>query len=224
MSGGYLPVAGRRGPRITVVVVVGALVLAGAVWAGWAWGRTGRDAGPVAAPSVYTVVAHGPAEIVSGVPAGYTHDVLGAASAAAGFVQTLYNIGSRAADPSRAKQLLSAKASAAAVEELAGARPEPNTVYVKAPLAFSEKAYSDTAAGIGIWECGASVDQPDPAAAQVGVADCGTWTVSLVWEAGDWKVVDVSWANGPGFGSFTTLLNSGGWKPIPGGALMVLLG
>jgi hypothetical protein len=151
--------------------------------------------------SGFTVrAAHGPTRVVDNVPAGYTHDAEGAATAAVNAVQALAEAGQgRIAMTDVERVLVAADPGPQLRESIAISRDRGNDadVLTVLPAAVAVTALTDTSAEVSVWTMGvsrASIEPGDP----VSVTTLWTSnTVSLVWQDEDWKVQEKTGRVGP---------------------------
>ena len=154
-------------------------------------------------------VAVGPTREAAGVPIGYRHDRAGAVAAATAYV-TAFD-GSVTFDANRRARVLDAvaasRARAALEREMAeGAAlmaerlnlspsllEHGRAVVRDIPAGYQVSAYDGDAATVRVWTAGVMAipgrTQPPDA--------WGTATVRLVWESGDWKLLDLTSHDGP---------------------------
>lgn len=174
-----------RGLRLAALVVVVAVIAAGA----WLAGRTtapspsGEAQGP------------GPTGTEAGVPVGYAHTEAGAAAAALNLLAALYGPG---LDPEQQDRVLGVLAADGAKEWITDhlaeidARPLPEDfegrVWRWAPVGYDVTSYSDDTAVVEVWGSTARTSQTGRSFAN----NAGLLTrMELVWESGDWRVSQV---------------------------------
>lgn len=148
--------------------------------------------------------ATGPTRIERGVPAGFARTPEGAVAAAASFVctgQALLDMDPLAAEKA-VRQMASATAAdrqvAEALATLRSARSTlasgtGPTIYRQAAVAWRVQSFSPARAQVAIWNVGV-LARNGIAPPQAG------WAVStfdLLWERGDWKVLDERITPGP---------------------------
>lgn len=217
-----MQVTGNRRFRVLLTLISAVLVAAVGLGLGWTWGHASAPVA-TAAPSVYTVTAHGPRSIVAGVPSGFTRDRPGAVSAAVAWVQTAESVRNQKADPVRAATMLAATATQAAKDELAGySSGSVGGASIQMPLAFQVRSYTDSDAQVGVWVCGTTVASAGANAPNKGASTCMTRVITETWADDDWRVSDLSWTWGPDFDEFNTLADTAGYEPVTG-ALTVLI-
>ena len=156
---------------------------------------------PSAVPATVAVVAAGE---VAGVPVGYPRSSRGAVTAAVNWVAslpTVVRLGPlRLADTM--SQLLSEDQGVAGAEEVVADYFElfdelgpdfASRVWIESPLQVTTTQTSDSAADVSVWSMlvtGDPVDGPIEALWR-------THHISLVWERDDWRIDDVTIAEGP---------------------------
>lgn len=172
--------------------------------------------------------AMGASRIVSGIPVGYPHTRSGALSAAATYMaalsspailtpdgraavaQTVASSGAAAAIRGRLD-----KAKSSALDGLRTDQASKNAFVLRTvPLSVKAAAYSETSATVELYLLtlmGSSTSTANSAYA--------TGTMSLVWDAGDWKVA--SYDTGPTVGPIPSgfYAPSTGWQPADGSSL-----
>ncbi len=145
--------------------------------------------------------AHGPSEIVDGVPTGYTRDEAGARTAAVNFITALEQGGqARISIDAVTEHFVAAAPTDAlnAVLESATNRPDIEaTVMNSQPAIVNLTEFSEDAATVSVWSM--TVGQSDlDGEGKIGVLTTwSTTTVGLVWEDGDWKARDWAFKTGP---------------------------
>lgn len=153
------------------------------------------------APPGGIAAAHGPTQIVDGVPTGYTHDAGGAATAAANFVQAFAEAGWGRVEVDAIREHLVAddpgsELSAALTREQGRAQDEGSVLNVM-PALTAVTAFDGDRAEVAIWGFGLSwyqMTDRDP----ISVMQLeGTSTVALEWVGDTWRVVEVSYEPGP---------------------------
>ncbi|MFD4406642.1 hypothetical protein ACFWPH_28165 [Nocardia sp. NPDC058499] len=155
---------------------------------------TGEESG-------FTVrAAHGPTRVIDNVPAGYTRDAEGAATAAVNAVQALAEAGQGRIDMANVVRVVVAAEPGPQLREsieISRDRGNDGDVLTVLPAAVSVLSLTDTAAEVSVWTMGvsrASIAPGDP----VSVTTLWTSnTVSLVWEGEDWKVKEKTGQVGP---------------------------
>ncbi|MGW5383903.1 hypothetical protein [Nocardia sp. NPDC003963] len=151
--------------------------------------------------SGFTVrAAHGPSHVVDNVPAGYTRDAEGAATAAVNAVQALAQAGQGRIAMTDVERVLVATDPGPQLREsiaISRDRGSEEDVLTVLPAAVSVSAVTDTAAEVSVWTMGvsrAAIEPGDP----VSVTTLWTSnTVSLVWQDEDWKVQEKTGQVGP---------------------------
>lgn len=151
----------------------------------------------------------GPSRVENGVPVGYAHSRAGAVAAAANLAVTLD--GPDVLDPQRRARVLDVVAATDAqleltrrfedvasllaerlsldTQELAGSDVVMRTV----PAGYRVAEYSSDSATVAVW--GQSIFlAPGRQAVPSG---WGTSTLTLTWQEGDWRVVDIETRDGP---------------------------
>lgn len=159
---------------------------------------------------------HGPNKMVNKViPAGYSHDRSGAATAATNFVQALSNTyqGRIKADDLRAA-VLAANPSEALNKALgtAAGRPQTKDVFSQVPAAAAVQSYTENEAKIAIWAAGVTQSRPTPGEVTVQVP-WSTTTITVTWQDDDWKVSDYKFEAGPEPGQVSSV---NGGSPLAG--------
>ncbi len=159
---------------------------------------------PASAEPEMPTPAPGPTRVESGVPAGFARTPEGAVAAAASFVctgQVLLDMDPLAAEEA-VRQMASATAADRQVAEaLAALRSVRSTlasgmgptIYRQAAVAWKVLSFSPAQAQVAIWNVGV-LARDGIAPPQAG------WAVStfdLLWERGDWKVLDERITPGP---------------------------
>lgn len=190
----------RKWLLIAAAAAVALLVIAvliKALTGGDADAASGETAG---APSGGVRAAHGPVDVVDGVPIGYTRDEMGARTAAVNFTQSVgHSYEARITGTAVRDHAVSASATTALTEVVDNAsnRSDDSRVTSAVPLTTTAVNYTDDEAVVSIWAN--SLGQiPYGDAGEVGIISVyGTTTVTMVWEDGDWKAADWSFENGP---------------------------
>ncbi|MFE2999309.1 hypothetical protein ACFXG4_30410 [Nocardia sp. NPDC059246] len=187
-----------RHPGRLGLVALGLIVVLVAVFASRC-GSDSTDHGP-SKPQWTVRAAHGPTRVVDNVPAGYSRDREGAASAAVNAVQALAQAGQGRIDMRKVVAVLVAAHPGPQVSksiEVSRDRARDEDVLNVLPVAVSVISVSDTAAQVSVWTMGvarASIAPGDP----VSVTTVwSTHTVSLIWESDDWKVEEKTGRVGP---------------------------
>lgn len=176
--------AARSGPwRLLAVVVLVAVVAAGAWLAGRATAPTGTSDDP-AGP--------GPTGSEAGVPVGYAHSEAGAAAAALNLLAALYGPG---LDPEQQERVIGVLAADGADEWITDhlaeidARPLPEDfqgrVWRWAPVGYDVTSYSDDTAVLEVWSTSSRTSHTGRS------LESGATLISrteLVWERSDWRV------------------------------------
>ena len=177
------------------VVVLIVVVLAVAASCGGS-----EDGGEGAQSSVAIGSAHGPASIVDGIPAKYTHDKPGAATAAVNFVQSVDQAGQGRISGATLKDTRVGPTPSEAltkVLDVASDRTAGRTVFNSAPAMVTVPTYSDEQATVSVWAVGTS-QSPVNDDGKVGVLTLWTTTtVTLQWIDEDWKATDWQFQSGP---------------------------
>ncbi|WP_216917662.1 hypothetical protein [Nocardia noduli] len=144
--------------------------------------------------------AHGPTRVVDNVPAGYTRDQAGAATAAVNIVQALAQAGHGRVQMDAVVATMIAQhpgPDLARAIEIGRDRAAEDAILNVLPAAVTVTAFTDTTAEVTVWTMGvsrASIAPGDP----VSVMTLWTTnTVSLVWQDEDWKAVEKSGRIGP---------------------------
>lgn len=145
--------------------------------------------------------AHGPSEIVDGVPTGYTRDEAGARTAAINFITaTEQSAQGRISIDAVTDNFVASNPTDAlnAALETSTNRPDAErTVMNSQPAVVNLTKFSDDAATVSVWAM--TVGQSDlNGEGKIGVLTTwSTTTVGLVWEDGDWKAKDWAFKTGP---------------------------
>jgi hypothetical protein len=202
----------RVGPLVVAAAVVAVMVTAVAL----VWARSGAEP-PASAAPVALVEAPTPAPVADpagptrtdrGMPVGWRHDETGATAAALGYVTASASVAK--AGPLSRRDMVLAIATRAYGETLAG---EVNTqledlfsstgqqridasslVWAEFPLSSRTTTASGDRANVDVWSV--LVFAPSSTASVVRQL-WRTSTLSLVWEAGDWKVDQWTSVAGP---------------------------
>lgn len=177
------------------VVVLIVVVLAVAASCGGS-----EDGGEGAQSSAAIGSAHGPASIVDGIPAKYTHDKPGAATAAVNFVQSVDQARQGRTSGATLKDTRVGPTPSEAltkVLDVASDRTAGRTVFNSAPAMVTVPTYSDEQATVSVWAVGTS-QSPVNDDGKVGVLTLWTTTtVTLQWIDEDWKATDWQFQSGP---------------------------
>ncbi|GGM09984.1 hypothetical protein [Nakamurella endophytica] len=200
MTTDYTPLHGRGSRRTgllaTVVLVVGAVLLGGGLLLGRATANASSAAAALAAGSM-VLSPHGPAMVVDGIPAGYPRDRAGAATAAVNFLQTCWSAASGVGDVERIRAVMAAANPSAEVLKTIGqgrvARDDSGQQLT--PAAVTVRSQDQQQAVVSVWAVSAYGGTVGNKTRTTGM--WFTFTVALSWEQGDWKVADLSVADGP---------------------------
>ncbi|WP_157777506.1 hypothetical protein [Nocardia terpenica] len=144
--------------------------------------------------------AHGPTKVIDGVPAGYTHDEHGAATAAVNTIQALTQAGQGRARMDAVVTALIARDPGPQLRQsirVGRARSAGSDVVNTVPAAVSVTGYSPTAARATVWTMIISRGTITDNAAPAVITAWSTHTVDLVWEAEDWKAKETTGHVGP---------------------------
>lgn len=214
----YTPLDGRRGRTglVTAALLVLAVLL---VAGGLLLGRATADPTADTTPSGGALSPHGPSVIVDGIPAGYPRDRAGAATAAVNFLQACWSAASGVGDAERIRAVMAAANPSAEVVNTIGqgraARVDSGQQLT--PAAVTVLAQDDDQAVVSVWAVSAYGGTVGNTTRTTGM--WFTFTVALSWESSDWKIADLSVADGPDQGG------AGGDNRVPlTGALTVYLG
>ncbi|WP_297615320.1 hypothetical protein [Nocardia sp.] len=145
-------------------------------------------------------VAHGPTATAHGVPVGYAHDRAGAETAAVNTVQALTQAGQGRIPMSAVEHAVIARDPGPGLRRSLGIgadRAPGRDVVNLVPAAVSMVEFSSSAARVSVWTVAvsrSSISDGDPASV---ITAWATHSVSLVWEAGDWKVKELTSQTGP---------------------------
>lgn len=196
------PTGGRTMSRrwiifaIVVVAVVVIAALVGLVNGGDSTSTSGGSSG--SAPVLRG--AHGPTELVNGVPRGYTHDKTGAATAAVNFIQAVSQSDQgRITGDTLRKQAVAPSATPAllAVVSDSANRDTSDGVFNTMPVVTTVRSYDPAKAVISVWALGASQSKVN-AAGKVSLQTLwSTTTVTVAWNGQDWQAADWQFAAGP---------------------------
>lgn len=144
--------------------------------------------------------AHGPTELVNGVPRGYTHDKTGAATAAVNFIQAVSQSDQgRITGDTLRKQAVAPSATPAllAVVGDSADRDTSDGVFNTMPVVTTVRSYDPAKAVISVWALGASQSKVN-AAGKVSLQTLwSTTTVTVAWNGQDWQAADWQFAAGP---------------------------
>lgn len=191
----YTPLHGsgsrRTGLIAAVVLVLGAALVGGGLLLGRATADAAAPAGSMA------LSPHGPAVIVDGIPAGYPRDRAGAATAAVNFLQTCWSAASGVGDVERIRAIMAAANPSAEVLKTIGqgrvARDDNGQQLT--PAAVTVRSQDQQQAVVSVWAVSTYGGTVGNKTRTTGM--WFTFTVALSWEQGDWKVADLSVADGP---------------------------
>ncbi|MER7674136.1 hypothetical protein ABTY61_37540 [Kitasatospora sp. NPDC096128] len=225
----------RRGPAITLAAIAVVLVLGFALASRGGDGTSSTPGAPRAAAasasgaggeSLAGSGANGqPAglRLVGGVPAGYTDTREGAVAAAVN-AELARSSAAYLTDPKVRERILKAimtadsapaqiKADDAASEKFGSvlgltADTADQLIARASPLGSKLTSFSPQVATVSVWMCGV-VGLATPNAPLPVSASWTTYTLSMVWQDGDWKVASISGSAGP------TPLQTTGQKPTP---------
>ena len=214
----YTPVTGTgngRAARGLTGLMIAAL-LAGGVFLAGRWSVSPAEDATTAA---VLRSAHGPTVLVDGVPAGYARDRFGAAAAAVNFLQVCYTASVGGIHPETITGTTLASTATDAARRMPGPSraADPGVGQQLTPLSVTVVSAEENTATVTVWAAavyGAVTPQP------VTLTQWVTFTVRLVWESADWKIVDVTDVSGPTPG---TAIADGGQTPLPG-AITVFTG
>lgn len=193
----------QRHRGVLLATLVGVLGVVAGLFVGLTSGRVLLPAAGPALASRSPVVAgglgapHGPRTVAGGVPAGYTDDAAGAATAASNAVQVRVAAAHGHADPAAVSALLAAEAGEATrrafiVEPQGGGADETN----KLPVAARVTAEGPSDATVQVWVV-AVASAPTGAGTALTAQAWSTETYQLLWQRGDWRVRAVQAAPGP---------------------------
>lgn len=159
----------------------------------------GGDKKSAAAPAIRA--AHGPTSITNNIPSGYTHDKVGAATAAVNFAQAVDQARAgriSAADLRTQSVGPSASDALSNVLDVATDQPEQkDKVFNAATVVTTVPTYTDDRAVVSMWSVGAS-QAPVGGDGRLSLQTLwGTTTVTMAWADGDWKAVDWKYQTGP---------------------------
>lgn len=145
-------------------------------------------------------VAHGPTGTVDGVPVGYSRDRAGAATAAVNSVQALTQAGQGRIRMPAVEHAVVARDPGPGLRRslVIGANRAPDHDVVNlVPAAVSVPEFSPSAARVTVWTVAvsrAAISDGDPVSV---ITAWATHSVSLVWEADDWKAKELTSQVGP---------------------------
>lgn len=190
----YTPLTGRGGRRTGVLTA--ALVVVGTVLVGGGL-LLGRATADTTAPAEEPLSPHGPAQIVDGIPTGYPQDRAGAATAAVNFLQACWSASSGVGDVERIRTVMVAANPSAEVLKTIGpgrvARADSGQQLT--PASVTVLSQQDDQAVVSVWAVSAYGGTVGNATRTTGM--WFTFTVAMSWEQSDWKVADLSVADGP---------------------------
>jgi|GEM_PF-1930578 len=178
-----------------VVVVVAAVVVAVALISGSGGGSHSTSSAPPFG------TAHGPTRFEGGIPSGYTHDRGGAATAAVNFVQALSRVTPGQVDQ-LAKSFLGANPSASLTAQLANARKpqtgtEKSDVLNAIPATVTVRSLTEQSAQVSVWTMAADDLVLNATGQKSMQLIWSTTDLTLVWQSGDWRAVDMNYHTGP---------------------------
>ncbi|MDE1672649.1 hypothetical protein [Nocardia gipuzkoensis] len=189
-----------RWPRGWIAGAAIAAVAAAAVTAALAGGGGDAATGGGDQQRFTVRAAHGPTRVIDNVPAGYSRDREGAATAAVNVVQALAQAGQGRIDMSKVVAGLVAADPGPQLRasiDISRDRATEQDVLNVLPAAVTVSELTDTSAQVSVWTMGvsrASIAPGDP----VSVTTLwSTSTVSLVWQDEDWKVREKTGRVGP---------------------------
>ncbi|MFE3105335.1 hypothetical protein [Nocardia tengchongensis] len=188
--------AGR--PRRLWLVAAGLVVAMVAVLAARCGHEGTGDSGST--PQWPVRAAHGPTRVVDNVPAGYSRDQQGAASAAVNAVQALTQAGQGRVDMRKVVAVLVAAHPGPELSksiDISRDRARDEDVLNVLPAAVSVTSVTDAAAQVSVWTMGVSRAAIAPGDPVSVTTVWSTHTVSLVWENDDWKVSEKTGRVGP---------------------------
>ncbi|WP_405136645.1 hypothetical protein [Nocardia sp. NBC_01388] len=151
-------------------------------------------------PAMTIRVAHGPTATTGGVAVGYAHDRAGAETAAVNTVQALTQAGQGRIPMSAVEHAVIARDPGPGLRRSLGIgadRTPGRDVVNLVPAAVSIVEFSPSAAQVSVWTVAvsrSSISEGDPVSV---ITAWATHSVSLVWEAGDWKVKELTSQTGP---------------------------
>jgi len=166
---------------------------------GWFVLRNGSDD-----PGSGVRAAHGPTQVVDGVPSGYSRDVEGAGTAAVNMSQSLAQAGQGLVDVAAVRTLVvdNPGAELAAALDNAEGRVNNGNVLNVFPTLTAVTEFTPDAAHVVTWGTGVSlstapIGAPSPDDPKSLRERSGTTEIDLVWSGGDWKVRDMHTFSGP---------------------------
>jgi len=181
---------------VVIVVVIGIIA---ASCGGGGSDNAGDGVGSTTKAAIRS--AHGPTEVVDGVPRGYTHDQTGATTAAVNFIQAVSQSdqGRITGDKLRA-QAVAASPTPGLVSVITGSanRTESDSgVFNTMPVVTTVRSYDPTKAVVSVWALGASQSKVNANAKVALQTLWSTTTVTVTWEGEDWKASDWQYQTGP---------------------------
>lgn len=145
-------------------------------------------------------VAHGPTATAEGVPVGYSRDRAGAATAAVNSIQALTQAGQGRIRMATVEHALVPRDPGPGLRRSLGIganrAPERNVVNL-VPAAVSVPEFSPSSARVTVWTVAVSRAAINDGDRVSVITAWATHTVSLVWEAEDWKAKDLVSQLGP---------------------------
>lgn len=200
-GGSATPGGGRRPLWIGLASLVVLVVVVAIIAVSCSGGSSSNDAKGPASSGTAIRAAHGPSSINNNIPAGYTRDKVGAASAAVNFTQAVdqaragrisgEDLRTQSAGPQATDALLN-------VLNISSDRDEQKgQVFNAAPVVTTVPDYTNDRAVVAVWSVGAG-QTPVGNAGRISLQTTwGTTTVTMVWADDDWKAVDWKYQVGP---------------------------
>lgn len=192
--------AGKTGPRRWLWPVAGLVALAVVILVvAVACGGSGDDKG---SETEAIKTAHGPSALVDGVPRGYTHDKVGAQTAAVNFAQAVNEAAAGRLDAEALRKHAAAASTSPALDSIisdgVGREETDTSTFNLVPLIVNVTDFSPNKAVVSIWGQGIGQSHLGGADGEMAiVTSYSTADVTLVWEDGDWKASDWAFQSGP---------------------------
>jgi len=184
----------RRPPILIGIAVVIILVVILALVGGSHKSSKSSHSGPAVRG------AHGPTSIVNGIPSGFTHDKVGAVTAAVDLVQALDQAGQGRVNADAVRtQMVAGNASPSLINavQVASNRQPTDGVFNTLPAVVTVRQYNPDQAQVAVWALGTSqskVSQDGKVAVQTLWS---TTTVTVTWDGTDWRGSDWQFQLGP---------------------------
>lgn len=144
--------------------------------------------------------AHGPIATADGVPVGYAHDRAGAETAAVNALQALTQAGLGRIPMAAVERAVVARDPGPGLRRslrIGADRAPDGDVVNLVPAAVSTVELSVSSARVSIWTVAVSRSSIGGDASTSVITAWATHTLSLVWEASDWKAKELTSQTGP---------------------------